>query len=616
MKTKLLIILFAACTTLNMKAPDAPTNPEGKIPTGTPSKSDPNKPPQSSFFSRITGKKTSSTGTSQLPSKNENEEEITLNDKDNLPVARPIHDNDDDEITKTQEITFVQAKPINDGVNKLKTSITKKAKPDIESVSQAQFDFAKNILTEVLTTQRPDLMMVSRDFKKAPKWKQSLYKKDFWSGDYYMKDTITSAQFKAMPKDMQDIFMNDGSDKYVLKIDEKGDVQGKSLKSYQSLNADYEAKQPDINEQNHRIKNLDNATINTMRATLRNIKKRETQAQNVNSTIIDKNTVAQDLIKSQLDNIFGVDALAVHVNVDINKPIEFQSRVKFSDEAQARFMKMITEHPTLFDSTKTEIQRLQAIAEISDAITNELFSSIGASIKTTLSDDGSETTSKISSNGMSLESTINNDGDKTASNFTVAGDDGKNIQFRTRIDPTTGIEKNIMIDADKNTKILTENQAEAMRRASWYYKLKVMILAPIKGGLYWSKHVALNIVGVNVSVPIQAGATALVAASAATMKYTSKDFDDDPVIMSAFTRPADIFLGERRGWMSAKPDQLFRSNSEEEFYSLVNTASYKAAQYTYKQLPESWIAKKLVSEKGLEEAKSTTNINKDNDLFN
>ena len=123
MKIKLLIIWFAACTTLNISAAKGP-EPEqtavAKPIPGTPSKSSSNQPPQPSFFSRMIGKRALNTETPQLSSKNENKEEITFNNKDNIPVAQPIHDDDDDdEIKKTQGITFVQAKPINAIATKL-----------------------------------------------------------------------------------------------------------------------------------------------------------------------------------------------------------------------------------------------------------------------------------------------------------------------------------------------------------------------------------------------------------------------------------------------------------------------------------------------------------------
>jgi hypothetical protein len=345
-----------------------------------------------------------------------------------------------------------------------------------------------------------------------------------------------------------------------------------------TLGASYEASLPDTQAINNRIRNFDKATRNVSKSTLAKIKSLESQNE---LTFADKQAIVESLIQDQLNTIFGTDSITGEVKISCTANVKKQLTERILEQAD------------LFDATKPDTTRLDAIAKASDKVMNEISQGppVDATFTTTIDKDGTYTTSmkKNGENGESIEtrSILNVEGDLIGRTLIVDNADGNGeVTFKTEIDSSTGKSNTVMIkpisENIKNLKyVANENEtaletkygkrfmtveltsAESKMTNLQFALFQSMILGKLmlKISLWSTKQIAWNLTIHPINSAITLGCIVPLGLVVKTGANLAGYERSDPTILATFGTVVDFTMGNRRAILSNEAGRVFTKGS-------------------------------------------------------
>jgi hypothetical protein len=388
---------------------------------------------------------------------------------------------------------------------------------------------------------------------------------------------FTKEDFKQLTKD-QLTFSNDLitkllSNNEVLRPNDK--VFGGNLASLLS----------DANERIKRVSEIDLKTRDTIQETLKELQAAESKMELTGSYEFSSLTTgskltsqvqlqahqqktAENLIQSQIDNVFGVNALSGQSNFSLTPDVQEE-------------MVAVIKKSNIFDTNLAPFERLQAIADMSDAIMNRLSADPKpeivpsdtenstptqkpiATFKTTINSDGSYQSSVTNDTGASSSSTVNNSGKLTRRVFSIPGSDGITPEtiFTTNVDSATGVTTTKMENSDGILKILSVEEDSFIQMAHAQLKAMANIRSIIKATLWTGKQTVMNLFPSPVS-PVHS--LYIAAISPIVIKGTSMLMGykwSDPTVRTSINAAMELTCGNSRGWLSADPNRIFTQGS-------------------------------------------------------
>jgi hypothetical protein len=414
-------------------------------------------------------------------------------------------------------------------------------------------------------------------------------------------------------------------------------TSGKLQENNDTLGASYEASLPDTQAVNNRIRNFDKATRSVSKSTLAKIKSLESQNE---LTFMDKRDIVESLIQDQLNTVFGTDSITGQV------------KVSFADSFKKELLNDILKtQPDLFDATKSDIARLDAIAKAGDKVMNKISQGqpVDATFTSKVDKDGTYTTSmkKTDENGKSIEtqSIMNVDGNLIGRTMIINNGDGKGqITFITTTNPKTGISRTSAIKpllsydvSNKNETTSEGNKfmtveltsAESKMTNLQFALFQSMILGKLmlKISLWSTKQVAWNLIIHPIATPITLGCIVPLALIVKTGANFAGYEQSDPTILATFGTVVDFTMGNRRAILSNEAGRVFTRGStisnalnfvngnKAEGYEADPNAEYfgaeaeigKAIVYGVKQLFPDRFGDRLISKANLKKSQDIDN---------
>lgn len=332
---------------------------------------------------------------------------------------------------------------------------------------------------------------------------------------------------------------------------------------------------PDVNATNKRITNLENANRATVKSILSQIKSAEfkherTGKYNITSfasrrdihqdTLAYKNSIAENLIQSTLDNFFGKDSMSG------------QSLAKFTDENHKEFRDYVIKNEDLFNSSKSDITRLNAITKISDTIMNKICESEPGSsqqpigkIETKIDANGNYETTITNDLGATTRAVINNKGKTTSRHYQ---DPTTNTDFLTTFDQN-GKSQTSYFDAQGNRHRLTSYEDSLVGIAYAQHKAMIIAKSILKASLWTSKQAIITlftnpipttlliVAGVGL-VPLVKGGSMIAYQITGNEAYAWSS----PTARSAIVHILEISCGgDRRGFISGQEGRVFKEGT-------------------------------------------------------
>ncbi len=446
---------------------------------------------------------------------------------------------------------------------------------------------------------------------------------DAWSADTdpNNEDSIqiveTSSNTKKLPTTTDDLTNAQFLDAANLleKMRDSKALVSKSEQDKLLLGKTMDAWLPDVNATNKRIKNLETANRTTAKSILSQIKSAELKQErtgkyNITSfasrrapeedILAYKNAIAENLIQSTLDNVFGKDSMSG------------QSLAKFTRTDNNIIMTHIlneTKYKDLFDWSKSDIERLNTIADISDEIMNRICASEAGSsqrsigrFETKIHDDGTYEQTITNDLGAITTTKIDNKGKVILQEYT---DTSNNATFRTEPNDQ-GKMTTKYIDAQGNEHPLTSYEESLTSIAYAQHKAMIIAKSILKASLWTGKQAIINlitypipmtlsIVAVAGFVPLVKGGSMIAHAVTGNEAYAWSS----PTVRSAIMHIIELSCGDRRGILSGQQGRVFRQgtmlskaanainpfgkdlsttpetpeekNQHEEYYTLINT---------------------------------------------
>jgi hypothetical protein len=283
------------------------------------------------------------------------------------------------------------------------------------------------------------------------------------------------------------------------------------------------------------------------------------KVQKTESEIFQTN-VTEKILKSRLDSIFGVDKYSA------------DSNVKLSDTAQKELDAEIKPYQDVLFNRENKIyseqDRMQAIANISDAVINKVTKRI-AEFTTIVAENGT-CTSTIATEGLTSQTEIDPTGTPKSRTLSVLDEQNQEIIFRTARNETTGKVETTMFDRQGNSKILTAGDAKQVEQWQASQLACIVAKSTLKAVLYgikmtpyvayWALTTPHNIKSIVIMLAIEISKTSiLIAVKAGSLPFYSYQ---DPVVSSLTNRIGVALSGSNRGWMSAERGRIFKRGSE------------------------------------------------------
>jgi len=344
---------------------------------------------------------------------------------------------------------------------------------------------------------------------------------------------------------------------------------------YSSFNKSYDDAWPDVNKINARNQRLPYAsrrTVQDMLKYIRNGNTKRTIFLSAKTTEQGKSDCMDTLIDAQLGNVFGRDSGSNEVVIKLKTDAQKKVKEEITDAINKEFSWGTDGNGAidvlLIDKPTPEQALLQAkiITRMSDILMNKISESqgINAKFETTFDDNGQytsslehegvTTTTKIDERGNISEQVIKIDEDPkdntpTTITFTSTYTNGKRLTTKS-------------VDGTNNT---TESDFDT-QTADDYVRTTVITKQIIKAILYSSKQIAPNFVSLVHIIP-HTNIVSLIIASTGIMgmKIFSMTILGhktlDPSARSGVNRIMDNTLSDRRGWMSADPNRVFRKGT-------------------------------------------------------
>ncbi len=263
-------------------------------------------------------------------------------------------------------------------------------------------------------------------------------------------------------------------------------------------------------------------------------------------------SIAETLIQSQIDNVFGVNQLSGKSIYTLTPAAHQELTKQFQPEIEK-----------LFDATSplTKQQQLQSIAKMSDTIMNKLATDIDgsnpiATFSTTFENDGSYKTTITNNAGISSTITIDPKNNITRKTLTVNDENNQpTIVFTTTIEQGKTI--TFLDDQTGNTKKLTGQDASFVDIASEQLRSMANIRSIIKATLWTGKQIVLCAIPMPASMATCLAITAIspiiIKGGSLAMGYKFSD----PVVRTTIMSAMELTMGNKRGLLSADPNRVF-----------------------------------------------------------
>lgn len=383
------------------------------------------------------------------------------------------------------------------------------------------------------------------------------------------EDGLTQQDIKNLTDDQFDFAFN-----VIEKITAKSPILQKNKNVFGKKTATLLS---DANSRIKRISELNTKTRDTIQATFKNMRAAESKFELTDNYELSslanfsqktesekfkayQQKTAETLIQSQIDNVFGVN------------PLSGKSNFSLAPKVQEKMVKTI-KASKMFEKKLEPFERFQAIADMSDAIMNELAmpEDTGnstsqlkpiATFKTTIRKDGTYQSTITNDADASSSITVNDSGVTTERIFTIPKTDTTPATvFTSTINPKTGASMTIMQDEAGQIKYLSAEEDSLIKVVHEQLKTMANVKSIIKATLWAGKQSTLNFIPMpaNLVESLCVAAVAPIAIKGASMLMGYKW--SDPTVRTTINAAMEMTFGNSRGWLSADQDRVFTKGS-------------------------------------------------------
>jgi len=360
------------------------------------------------------------------------------------------------------------------------------------------------------------------------------------------------------------------------KLSKKIDHNNKILDGdYTSFNKSYDDAWPDVNKINARNQSLPYASRRTVQDMLKYIRKGNTKR----TTLLSPKDPAQGksdcmdtLIDAQLGNVFGRDSGSNEVVIKLTTNAQTNVKSEITADINKEFIGKNDKNNAidvlLIDKPTAEQALLQAkiITRMSDMLMNKISESQGIKAKfTTNFEDSGQYTSSLKHEGVTTTTTIDEKGNISEQVITIDKDPNDSSSTTITFTSKYTNDKRITKKSSDGTNDTTESDLDT-QIVDDYVRTTVTTKQIIKAILYSSKQIAPNFVSLVHIIP-HTNIVSLIIASTGIMGMkifsmtTLGHKTSDPSARSGVNRIMDNTLSDRRGWMSADPNRVFRKGT-------------------------------------------------------
>ncbi len=299
------------------------------------------------------------------------------------------------------------------------------------------------------------------------------------------------------------------------------------------------------------------------------ISKKPIDTVEMTETDVFQKEITNKIIKLRLDTVFGVDKyssdsngiLSAEARNDLDAEITKYQNVLFNRDGK----------------NYSEVQRKQAIANISDAVINKVTSGI-AKFQTTMESDGTYS-SEMSSDGLTSQTVFDPTGKAKSRTLSVLDENNKMMRFATSRNPKTGKvetavfdeENSPILDKEGKPTVLTANGANQVEQWQASHLACVLAKSTLKAVLYgikmtpyvayWALTTPHDIKSIVIMLSIEISKTSIFTVVKAGSLAAGFEYQD-PVVSSLTNRIGAALSGSNRGWMSAERGRIFKRGSE------------------------------------------------------